>query len=420
MDGNQIETSELRSMSYELRVARISRDAMHRRTRPTVRRRLGSTLETRNSNLVPSAFTLTELLVVITIIAILAGLLTGAVMGAMRRARQAAITLDIQQLAGSIEDFKNEIGAYPPNGMHPTGVKNNAGTFVRELHRTDFELMFRKAFPRHQEPIDLIRKLIGDSSVPGTGTMNAGLYLENGMSGAESLVFWLGGVSEDTQFPISGPGGPSFALNLPNALEDLTSRNYLYEFELGRLGPRNSDNRFDDSATGGGRFIEYRIDLNGNGNTTDQGEFRRINFWRYTPSKSVEPIVYFDTSRHRAQVQNNAGNFVNNYDPWFYSDGTVTNPELRYALKQFNETGGSNRVEFVNQGKFQLLHCGIDDLWGDGFGQAINPGDPSMWIGETGNPTSSDLKLFPTGPFVSEVADTVSNFFTGTLADEQE
>ena len=340
-----------------------------------------------------SAFTLTELLVVITIIAILAGLITGAAVNALNRAKQAAITLEIQQLDGSLEDFKNTYGAYPPNTVSPNNI-------VRALHFTDLSLMLRKAFPRHREPGILIDLLTGAGSSS----------LTDGMTGAEALVFWLGGFSADTQYPISGPGGPSYRFDVTNPVEDLTTRNRRYDFDLGRLGPRDSDGSFYDIDNGGeGRFITYVLTING----VDQT--RRINFWRYTPSGSAEPIVYFDASRHRAQVPNPSSGtppFVNNYDPWFYSNADES--ELRYALKRFNETGGSSRIEFVNQGKFQLLHCGIDDLWGEGFA-TFSLAEPD------GTPKNiNEIVKFPTGPFLLDVADTVGNFMQGTLADEQE
>jgi len=145
----------------------------------------------------PNAFTLTELLVVITIIAVLAGLITGAAVNALNKAKQAAITLEIQQLDGAFQDFKNEYGAYPPNGMH------DGSTALMNLVENDFVRMFKKAFPRGQEPLGLIQGLAGTNAA-------ANENLLNGMNAAEAMVFWLSGFSSDPQFPISGPGGPSF------------------------------------------------------------------------------------------------------------------------------------------------------------------------------------------------------------------
>src|SRR5688500_13204705 len=64
------------------------------------------------------AFTLTELLIVIAIMAVLTGLIATAAVNAMRSSRRSSISLDIQNISGAIENFKNDYGAYPPNGMH--------------------------------------------------------------------------------------------------------------------------------------------------------------------------------------------------------------------------------------------------------------------------------------------------------------
>jgi prepilin-type N-terminal cleavage/methylation domain-containing protein len=49
-----------------------------------------------------SAFTLTELLVVITIIAILTSLITVAAVNALRTAKQARITMEMQQISNAL------------------------------------------------------------------------------------------------------------------------------------------------------------------------------------------------------------------------------------------------------------------------------------------------------------------------------
>ena len=61
-----------------------------------------------------SGFTLVELLAVIMIIALLAGLLTPAVMRARNSARNAAIKAEIDMLHMAIMNYKNEYGSFPP------------------------------------------------------------------------------------------------------------------------------------------------------------------------------------------------------------------------------------------------------------------------------------------------------------------
>jgi prepilin-type N-terminal cleavage/methylation domain-containing protein len=332
-----------------------------------------------------SGFTLTELLVVITIIAILTSLVVAAAVVAMRRAKQARITLEIGQISEAMERFKSDYLAYPPNGVSNNGYVESSNDFLR---------MFKKAFPRGQEPEALIRGLAGD----GTGTH----VLSGGMNGAEAIFFWLGGFSSDPKYPISGPGGPSYIV-ANNVTEDLEGRNPKFEFDLGRLGPRQADGTFDETS-GNGRFITWTSTYPSDPNNTT----RRINLWWYHPDGSQQPYGYFDTSRHRAQVKNSSGNFVSNYDPW---GGVASGTNFVYAIKVRNETN-ANRIEFANQGKFQLLHSGLDDTWGDSTAFSLGNKDSVV------DPTV--ITTFPEGPFIGDIADTLTNFTTGTLEDEQE
>ncbi len=354
--------------------------------------------------LVPhSAFTLTELLVVITIIAILASLITAAAVNALNASKRARISLEINQLGQSMEEFKNKYGAYPPNLLTPSGLQDSKGNYIYNIHENDLVRAFKKAFPRSNEPPIIFRQLAGDSSVGGTA--DAGGYLTNGLDGAEAIYFWLGGFSEDPQYPISGPGGPSF---LSAQAEEIEGRDRIYEFDLGRLGPRDENSGvFHDMtlSNGTGRFIEYTINLNGVNQT------RRINFWRYTPSGSKEPYVYFDASRHRAQVEvsprTNPPTYLVEYAPWCYeTPDAVVRPLLR-----LNESI-RNRIEFANNNKFQILHAGLDDTWG--------PMGTAFEMGNVGSQASPNVILFPAGPFTGDIADTLTNFTSGTLESAQE
>jgi len=380
MSQNQNETAEFAN----------SRDLTDRRSRTS-------------SHLAPkSAFTLVELLVVISIIAVLAGLITGAAISALNASKRASITLEIQQIESAFEDFKNEYGAYPPNGMH-----NNTNA-IMTLVENDFIRMFKKAFPRNNEPDTVIQALAGTNTA-GASNEN----LPNGMNAAEAMVFWLGGFSSDPQFPISGPGGPSFAENpndsdtiLTGSDDILEEHSRRFEFDLGRLIPRDSNGAFHDTDNdGAGRFITYNIDLNNDGDTADLGEFRRINLWQYAPNGSEQPLVYIDVSRHKPEE----------YDMHALGPMGPGMPMV-HAIEKVREgfsgpTLGHNDLVFVNQGKFQILHAGLDDAWGD-FTQL------SLFM--QGDIEENVTILFPTGPFIGDIADTLGNFGTGTLEDAQE
>ena len=216
------------------------------------------------------------------------------------------------------------------------------------------------------------------------------------MNAAEAIYFWLGGFSEDPQYPISGPGGPSFVdTNAPSGLdladEVMESRNRMYEFDLGRLGPR------DDSDLYAGRFITY--------DDPKTGQLRQINLWTYTPASSESSFAYFDASRH---------------DPVDYDQDLSGQFNVNvFALKKLREgistPSQPSDIVFVNKNKFQILHAGLDDEWGE------NMADFAM-VDPVSNAPKNILNvlLFPTGPFTGDIADTLTNFTSGTLESAQE
>ena len=377
------------------------KQSTHRHSLPTPRR----PLPTR------AAFTLTELLIVIAIIAVLASLIAAAAVNAWNNAKRNRVVLEIMNISGALENFKNDYGAYPPNGMNPGPVAsppptNSLGARVRN----DFARMFQKAFQRSQEPSVLIDAIAGITP-PNSNVVKTG-PLENGLTAAEAMCFWLGGFSDDEQYPITGPGGPSYALNDPSSPggEVLESRNWRYEFDITRLGPRTDDGQFDST---NGRVLDYQIDLNGDNDTSDPGEQRRINFWRYSPQGSTQPLVYFDVSR---------------YKPYQYDLWAAKSPGTPYifALKQLRSGGVfptdlasyQNNVVFVDQGKYQILHSGLDDTWGDDF-ERMSLNEPNGW-GEAEFTGEKQLLLYPTGPFLGDIGDTLSSVADGTLDEASE
>jgi prepilin-type N-terminal cleavage/methylation domain-containing protein len=341
-----------------------------------------------------NGFTLTELLIVIAIIGVLASLITAAAVNAMRNARRARILLEIKNISGALEAFNTDLNSYPPNGMNngstgPTGLLPKASSA--------FERTAKGAFPRiNPQELSVFRALAGDMSAP-TAVSDAGTLVGSGLSAGEALFFWLGGFSSDPQFPLSGPGGPSF---LAADVEVFENRQPRYEFDYGRLGPR-TDGELDFSKV---RGVEYTITRNG------VSENRRINLWRYYPDGSEQAFVYFDASRQRpAQYDMPA------YDPDVFDEPLIF-PLLQLRTGATGTGGNARNLTFANHKKFQILHPGLDDTWGDFEPMGPENFESAPYVTDA---EAENLVRFPDGPFLGEVADTLSNLSDGPLEDSQ-
>lgn len=358
-------------------------------------------------------FTLVELLVVIAIIGILVALITVAAAGALKRARQAQIKVEVDQMSMAFEDYKNQFGSYPSNCQTDdtnfgAGSETSATPISESQALADLRRHLKKAFPRSSEPDELVLALVG-------GGPNGGPNLPGGMTAGEAIVFWLGGFSSDPKYPISGEGGPSYAIaatgNATNRERDTLQRNWIMPLAVDRLGPRADDDYFDESSN---RYIEYSVTIPGQNN--NQAQLRRINFWQYVPAKSVQPYLYFDTSRHPAAV-NSGGTILGTFDPPAATELTGLGPDGMglhvHAIKRMSQSAGSGvPIEFVNPEKFQILHAGVDDEWGEDAFEL-------MTAHEVNSTSKDDYLFYPDGPFTGEVADTIVNFSDATLEASQ-
>jgi len=128
-----------------------------------------------------SAFTLVELLVVIGIIALLAAIITPAVMRAQATARNAAIKAEIDMLHMAIMNYKNEYGSFPPcDGFTLSGTSPS----TKHLQRL---------FPRCTNPLSELQNILAGTSSGKVSPSNA-------------LTFWLSGYTDVPTTPLTGGG----------------------------------------------------------------------------------------------------------------------------------------------------------------------------------------------------------------------
>jgi prepilin-type N-terminal cleavage/methylation domain-containing protein len=153
-------------------------------------------------------FTLVEILMVVVIIGVLAGLLLAAAVPVRNAVRNWRMKSEIKQLELALEQARNQLfgGQYPPDTLNPA----------------DWQQCVRRAFPRYS------------GAVPTPPT-----------TPAEALVFWLGGMKDPTSGNFIG-----FSSNPLNPFDASTNTNRIgpfFNFDRTRVGP----------GSGAGLYVYY-------------------------------------------------------------------------------------------------------------------------------------------------------------------
>lgn len=223
-------------------------------------------------------FTLVELIVVIAIIAVLAGILVVALSGAWFTGRQAQNTHDIRQLEIAVQAFKTKYGIYPPSKIYlaPTRAAINTGD-------------------GSGESLGYLTRIWPRLSATATIDWSGGAGYAGWLDGDQCLVFFLGGIPDQTTPGCLGFGtDPTNPTNFTNG-----SSPPLFDFAANRLFKR-----------AGSPFYSY-MDIYGNAADPSQ------------------PFVYFSSGKRSNGYEAGLAQVIaglNNVRPYQRPAGRYLNP----------------------------------------------------------------------------------------------
>lgn len=315
------------------------------------------------------AFTLLELLIAISIIAILAGLILTAASSASIKAHNAQVSADIQSLTAGISSFKQRFFVEPPSSIT---LYEQAGGWTSTTDPNVIRSMglIRQIWPQFdftyaaeggQVDINGDGFYDGDGSNPSSGTIT--------LSGAECLVFFLGGM------PTLGSANHYFQNPVPNPVQGGAP----IGFSQSPADPfnRNGSNRITSTEFDKSRLLLY---------TPTGGTQHTMNTYVDTLASQQQPYLYL--SSYGGQGYN--------------VSGELSSPPLGTFVDVYrqgpNGSTSSSPSPPWNANSYQIISPGGDQKYGTG--------------GEYETATANTLLIGSR----SFERDNITNFSSGTLA----
>lgn len=311
-----------------------------------------------------AAFTLVEMLTVIVIISLLAALIVPAVMRAIRTARQGAMKMEVSNLVMALENYRNQMGEYPPDFSQSTW----------QLKQAAINAHLSRAYRQRNLSRDYTGRVPGGSNTTGQNLGDLLTQVDlDALNPTNALWFWLRGFSPDPQRPLTGAGTrtASYEFKDTQLWRDPTSPYAV------RYAPAQDPQRAP--------YLYYRANT-----ATPALEYALADFWSYDSNASDQQRV--------TALPN--GSQVSMPRPYFANKGGV----ITYAEPQ----------------KFQLICAGLDGTYGQG-GRTQQTNRPvTLDSSAPANPLGAMSGIFPEGPYSSVDLDNITNFtIEPTLGDSQ-
>jgi type II secretion system protein G len=343
-------------------------------------------------------FTLVEMLVVITIIGILAGLAIPAVIVARNRAKIGAMVMDIKQLEMACQAYKEKFGEYPPDFAFVQPKDNPDGNTTRQT--AAWQIVMRhlaKAFPRyvHNNDPPPYTNIQNDLNAVGVDTYS--------FTPRTALAFWLGGIPDPANHYL--PSG--FAADPTNPFKtpaQCASRiGPFFDFDPTRLKPISSVRQITqaDLASGTAPPLAYLYWPQGINVDVTSGTDNFTGAIAYFRAENGANTVTYATAggatSSDAKVQRDWPDPSNgNAGVWVYP---------AYDTRTSNATA----VNWVNPGSVQIFSSGLDTR----YGSVTPPTFPS-----TANTMLNTCLAFPAGGnYQPPTFDDITNFSGGKLED---
>ena len=296
-----------------------------------------------------------ELLVVMAILGILAGLLAWGVNAARVAILKRAQAFEVQSIASAVEAYRTKYGDYPPDGsswpvMDAHLRKAFPNILASELALLNPALSQQNGLIRNDNDLTASHPHLARyvSTAPG---LRSGRVFD----AAEALVFFLGGFSSDPQRPITGPGGPLKQVG-SSYIYNTQRENAFFEFKIGRLTlDPNTGASTDETIYSEGVPNDLMPVYVGNGPTYQQ---------------LGVPIIYFDSRTYQiaGATVNDSSYYFNFYSPGLVDtrnvQGSTRNCARPFLSMDLDPNKGNNALRYANDKTFQVMNGGYDRIYG--------------------------------------------------------